>query len=150
MMRSRAVLFLGVTWSLACVIAGCDNDKEAVAALQELASEQTAIVEKQNDAIDAAVKSLEDCVGNITAVEDDSMILDTKGHDFKAPVLAGEPTIQALEALRTSIAETIELQKIELAKIETATKKCNDQLADAKEGKAEADAIEAGKGDAPK
>ena len=134
-------------WGLVLVVGcaltgGCEDDDQAVAALEELASEQRAIVDAQNQKIDEAVAALEACISEIATLEDDTMILNTKDHDFEAPVLAGEPTVQALEALRTAIAETIELQKIELAKIEAAAKKCEGQRAEAAEAAREARKVE--------
>lgn len=142
-MSGRVILCVVVAASVVAV-AGCKDDgqKEAIAALQVLADAQTKQVETQNDEIIDAVEQFEACVSDVAKVEGDEIILDSKGKRFQAPVLAGEPTVEALEKLRTAIGETIELQKIELAKIQKATATCKEQLATATAAKKEADALE--------
>ena len=141
-MSGRVIRCVFVAASVVVAV-GCKDDgqNEAIAALQVLAEEQTRQVESQNHEIVDAIAQFEACVSDVAKVEGDEIILDSKGKRFEAPVLAGEPTVEALEKLRTAIGETIELQKIELAKIQKATATCKEQLATATAAKQEADAL---------
>ncbi|MEM9731455.1 MAG: hypothetical protein AAF997_22970, partial [Myxococcota bacterium] len=69
---------------------------------------------------------------------DSSMVLKAKKRGFEVPELAGNKTVKGLEALRTSMSETIAEQKIELTKIQDARDRCKSQLADVKEAMDEA------------
>lgn len=142
---SGRVIVCAIVASSVVATPGCkdDSQKEAIAALQVLAEEQTQKVEAQNAQIVDSIKELEVCVDSVATVEGDEMILNSEGKRFEAPVLAGEPTVEALEKLRVAIGETLELQKIELRKIQNATTQCKEQLATAAAAKKEVDAIEA-------
>jgi len=138
----QSILALVVALSVTTGMLGCQKDDTAVKALQELTAQQSENVKQQNEELTSLVEQIETCQADLAKAKGEAAVIKSKDVSFEVPTLAGEASVESLEALKTAIAETIEKQEAQLAELKASHDACMSDLTAATEA-AEAEAAEA-------
>ena len=127
-----------LTLAVALSVIGCQKDDAAIKALQELTEGQAAKVMEQNETLGNLVNQIETCQAELARVEGEVAVVKSKEVSFDVPTLMGEAkvepkaTVESLEALKTSLTETLDKQAAKITELKAAADQCTSNLATAK------------------
>jgi ribosomal protein L10 len=138
-----------LTLAVALSVVGCQNDDAAIKALQDVTAGQTAKVMEQNKTLENLMTQIETCRAELAEAKGEAAVIKYKDVSFDVPTLMGEAkvqpkaTVETLEELKKSLAETLDKQAAKLADLEADADQCRADLATSKADAEKADAAAA-------
>jgi peptidoglycan hydrolase CwlO-like protein len=133
-----------LTWlvaaaALSALIVGCKQDSTAVQALQELTATQVNQAKKQNQELTSLAEQLGNCQASIAKIKDEPEVIKMEDAGVELPTLAGEPTVESLDAYKAELEKTLAAQESQLVDLRSKVESCTQDLSAAEEAKADAE-----------
>lgn len=139
-MKTKQLLtWLVAAAALSALIVGCKQDSTAVQALQELTATQVNQAEKQNQELTSLAEQLGNCQANIAKIKEEPAVIKMEDAGVEVPTLAGEPTVESLDAYKAELEKTLAAQETQLVDLRSKVESCTQDLSAAEEAKADAE-----------